>query len=225
MGERAARALRATTSRDGAVDVEAALESLHRLHRRRTAVKGAVVCGAFAVAATMIGVVQLSGAPQPPQEPAASVEFPPLGDEYDVIASSLSPARTAEAVATYRDGQPAVVLVRTPGSGSFEVAWSAPTAHERGSGALPFPAAVDWSPDGARLAILVGQEQERGDGADPVTLTLLAVNSDGTARETVAEVGTCGCSAVLPTLTWSGDEVAIAVPDGPDQGLHIEEMP
>ena len=61
--------------------------------------------------------------------------------------------------------------------------------------------------------------------SDPVDLTLLGVNPDGTARETVTEVGACDCSAVLPELTWSGDEVAVTVPDGPDQGFHIEEMP
>ena len=226
MGERAARALRATTFQNGAVDIDAALESLHRLHRRRRAVRGAAVAGAFAVGATTIGIVQFSGAPPDAQEPSVTADFLPLGDGYEVITSSLSPARTAEAVATYREGQPAVVLVRTAGSSSFDVAWSAPTAHERGSGDLPFPAAVGWSPDGSRIAILIGQERQRGDAVSaPVDLMLLTVNPDGTARETVAEVGTCGCSAVLPTLTWSGDEVAIAIPDGPDQGLHTEKMP
>jgi hypothetical protein len=226
MGERAARALRATTLHDNPVETEAALQSLHRLHRQRRAIRGATVAGAIAVTATAIGVVQINGGSHDREDPAATANFARLGDRYEVIASSVSPAGTAEAVATYRDHQPAVVLIRTSGSSSFDVAWSAPTAHERGSGDLPFPAAVGWSPDGSRIAILVGQERERGGAvSDPVDLTLLAVNPDGTARQTITEVGTCRCSALLPTLTWTADQVAIAIPDGPDQGLHIEEMP
>lgn len=225
MGERAARALRATTFQDGAVDVEAALGSLHRRHRRRTAVRRAAAVGAFAVAAATVGIVQISNALHDPQRPPTAAGLAPLGDEYDVIASSLSPTRTAEAVATYREGQPAVVLVRTSGTSSFDVAWSAPTAHERGDDELPFPTAVEWSPDGSQIAILIGMHRDRGGRPSSVDLVLLVVNPDGTARQTIAEVGTCGCSAVLPTLSWSGEQVAITIPDGPDRGLHVEEMP
>jgi hypothetical protein len=225
-GEHAARALRATTFDDSAVDPEPALEKLHRLHRQRMAIRGAVVVGAFAVAATAVAVVQLNGGSPDRQQPSVTADFPPLGDGFEVVASALSPGGSTEAVATYREGQSAVVLVRTAGSDTLDVAWSAPTAHERGSGDLPFPAAVHWSPDGSRLAILVGQQRRRGTaGSGPVDLTLVTVNPDGTARDIVAEVGSCRCSRLLPTLSWAGDEIAITIPDGPDQGVHREEMP
>jgi hypothetical protein len=227
LGNQAARALRAAAlNESAAVDPAAALRSLHRLRRGRTAVRSALAAGAVAVTATAImGLPFTDDSEHATQEPAASPSLPALGAGYDVIASATSPDGTAEAVATYRDGQPAVVLIRTAGSSAMEVAWSAPTAHERGTGSMPFPAAVGWAPDGSRLAILVGQERPRELAASsPVDLALVTTNPDGTSRQTVAQVGTCDCAGVLPTLTWSSDRVAITIPDGPDQGLHIEEM-
>jgi hypothetical protein len=230
LGEQAARALRAAAASDAAVvDTDAALRSLRERHRRRSAVRGIALTGAAAVA--VAGAVV--GGPQLWEvfgndrvEPSRAVDFPPLGPGYDVIATSVSPAGTAEAVATYREGQPAVVLLRTSGSASSDVAWSAPTAHELGDLNVPFPAAVGWAPDGSRIAILVGQERGRVDTAsDPVDLTLLTVNPDGTTRQTLGDVGTCRCSAALPTLTWSGDQLAISIPDGPDEGHYTKEMP
>lgn len=228
LGTQAARALRAAALEESAaVDTAAALRSLHRLRRGRTAVRSALVAGAVVVTAIAMGLPFTDDSELATREPAASPSLPALGDGYDVIASATSPDGTAEAVATYRDGQPAVVLIRTAGSTAMEVAWSAPTAHERGSGSMPFPAAVGWAPDGSRLAILVGQERQREDAAPTaVDLALVTMNPDGTSRQTVvAEVGTCHCSSVLPTLTWSADQVSITIPDGPDQGLQTEEMP
>lgn len=226
-GGEAARALRATTYRGAtAVDTAAALTALRRIHRRRATVRSAAAAGAVALAVTAVTGLQLSGVLQHTSgESASAPVLPALGSGYDVIATSVSPDGTAEAVATYRDGQTAVVLVRTPASGSTEVVWSAPTAHERGSGTTSFPAAVGWAPDGSRLAVLVGQERpHRATGPTRVDLTLLAMDPDGTARHTVAVVGTCQCSGALPTLAWSADRVAIDIPDGPDHGLHTEEI-
>ena len=225
LGERAARALR-DTALYGTTDVDpqAALESLHRLHRRRSALRG-VVAGAVVLVAA-IGGLRLAGASEHDRPEPPAVDFPTPEDGYDVIASSVSPSGTAEAVATYREGQPAVVMVATLKSASSDVVWSAPTPHERGNSNVPFPAAIGWKPDGSRLAILVGQERGPVDStADPIDLTLLTVNPDGTARQSIAEVGTCRCAAVLPTLTWTGSQVDISIPDGPDQGSYTQEMP
>lgn len=229
LGARAARAMRDAAALDmAAIDTDAALRTLRRRHRRRMASRRIALAAALAVGALMVGGlpfpdVERRDAPAPS---GARDDFPPLGDGYEVIASAVSPAGTAEAVATYREGQPAVVLFRTSGSSSVDVAWSAPTAHELGDLNVPFPAAVGWAPDGSRIAILVGQERGRVDTVpDPVDLTLLTVDPDGTARQVVAEVGACRCSASLPTLAWSGDRITVSIPDGPDQGELTKEAP
>ena len=227
LGERAARALRETAAQDTAsLDTQSALERLRRVDRRRSAVRG-VVLGTLVLVGAAIGGAQLSGASEHDRpDPAPFVDFPPLEDGYDVIASAVAPSGGAEAVATYREAQPAVVLVRTPGETTFDVVWSAPTPHELGDRNVPFPAAVGWKPDGSRIAILVGQERGPVDRrSDLVDLTLVTVNPDGTARQIVAEVGTCRCASTLPAPAWDADQVEIDIPDGPDQGPHTREMP
>lgn len=231
LGEQAARALRDAAVLDtAATDTDATLRTLRRRHRRGVVSRRIALTAAVAAA---VGAVAVGGLPLSEvikRDSAApsgtNRDFPPLGDGYEIIASAVSPAGTAQAVATYREGQPAVVLLRTAGSASSDVAWSAPTAHELGDLNVPFPAAVGWAPDGSRIAILVGQERGRVDTAShPVDLTLLTVNPDGTARQVVAEVGACRCSATLPTLTWSGDQITVSIPDGPGQAELTKEVP
>jgi len=226
VAERAARALRDTAVHDTAdLDTDKAIDALHRIGRRRTAQRGMVAVTIGLVAAAW--GLQVSGdAGHGRPEPAPAVDFPPLEDGYEVIASAVSSSGDSQAVATYREGQTAVVIVRPLDRNQSDVVWSAPTPHELGDRNVPFPTAVDWAPDGSRIAILVGQEQGAVDSsADPVELTLVTANPDGTARQRVAEVGRCVCATTLPTLTWSGDQVEITIPDGPDQGHYTQEMP
>jgi hypothetical protein len=223
MGTRAAADLRAASQ----VDCEASLAALHRLDRRRRTQRrrATLACGlTVAVAIGMISRFDSSDGEAP--EPLPRPSFTPLGGGYDVIDSDVSPTGLLEAVATFREGQPAVVLVRAADAGSYDVAWSAPTSHELGREDPPWPAAVSWRPDGSRLAVLTAQERDvRHAAARRVELTLLTVNPDGTERRAVAEVGTCRCSADQPAMTWSRNQVAITIPDGPDQGLHTTDMP
>jgi hypothetical protein len=226
VAERAARAMRDTAMRDTAdLDTNMAIDTLRRFGRRRTALRGVGAVTIVLVAAAW--GLQLSGdSGHDRPEPSRSIDFPPLDEGYDVIASAVSPSGMAEAVATYREGQTAVVIVRTLERTPPDVVWSAPTPHELGDRNVPFPTAVDWAPDGSRIAILVGQEQGAvNTTADPVELTLVTANPDGTARQSVAEVGRCRCADTLPTLTWSGDQVEVDIPDGPDRGRYTREMP
>ena len=174
----------------------------------------------------VIGVTLFPGTTEQGHEPLPAPSFAPLGEGYTVIASQVSPSGTSEAVATAREGQSDVVLVRTTDPGTSDIAWSAPAAQYLGDHNVPRPAAVAWAPDGSKIAILVALE--RGpvdDDPDLVDLTFLTVNPDGTERRTLAQVGTCSCTDALPTLIWSHNQVDVDIPDGPDRGHYTKEMP
>lgn len=209
------------------VDTDVALDALRRLDARRTIRRRATAASAALVAVAAVGITMLPvGSRDDRQDPLPAPSFAPLGDEYDVIASETSPTGTSQVVATARDGQPDVVLVRTTDADSVDIAWSAPPAQYLGGRNAPRPAAVAWAADGSRVAIVVALERGRADDVpDLVDLTLLTVNPDGTERRTVARIGSCACTDALPTLTWSHDQVEVDIPDGPDAGHYTKEMP
>jgi hypothetical protein len=222
--ERAAASLRDATQ----VDTEAGLESLYRLEGRRSTRRHVAWGVLAAVVVATVWAGHVSRAPdrdRPELTPAAG--FPPLGRGYDVTDTDVSPDGDTEAVATYRDGEPAVVLVRGAGTEQSHVIWSAPTAHELGDRNVPWPAAVSWAADGSRIAILVAQERgPRDEVLDLVDLTLVTVNSDGTGREVVDVIGRCWCTGDGPTVTWMDDaQVEVGIPDGPDEGQQTRELP
>jgi Tol biopolymer transport system component len=201
------------------VDVEAGLAKLHRVHgrgARRRAVAGAsVLVAALAVGAAAVRPV-LDHDTAPPAGSTAG-----LGAGYDVLATAVSPSGRLEAVATLRDGQPAVVLVRRAGSDQQRVVWSAETPQELVRQNPSRPVAVTWSPDGHRLAVLVARPPYGGTTATD-ELRLLTVDRDGSdRREVPAELGPCACTTHAPTLTWTTDgrtlEVGVPRGDGSDQ--------
>lgn len=222
LGEQAAHALRDTAR----FNTESGLQSLMHLDRRRTRQHrvGGVIATLLVASAAWLGMLGLGSQPRPQPLPAPT--FGPIDPSYDVVDTDVSRAGDAEALATFRDGLTAVVLVRTSADDAVDVVWSAPTEHEVGDRNLPWPAAVSWAPDGSKLAVLVAQERGRPDESkDPVELTLVTLNRDGTHRMVVGIVGACWCSDTTPTVTWSvSDRVEINVPDGPDEGRYTEEI-
>ena len=226
VAERAARALLDTAVRDTAdVDTDKAIDTLHRVGRRRTAQRGMVAVTIGLVAAAW--GLQLSGdSGHGRPEPAPAVDFPPLDDGYEVIASAVSPSGKAASGGHIPGGSDRCRHRPHPRPEPIRrrVERADPSRAGRPQRALPH---------GRGLG--PGRIQDRHPGrsgagavdaiADPVELTLVTANPDGTARQSVAEMGRCACVAALPTLTWSGDQVEINIPDGPDQGHYTQEMP
>jgi dipeptidyl aminopeptidase/acylaminoacyl peptidase len=208
-GRTAADSLWATT---GDLDVEARLGQLHRAgqpeaSRRRAVVGAAALVAALAVGAAAVRPVLDTDTAPPPATTSG------LGPGYDVLATAVSPSGQLEAVATLRDGQPAVVLVRRAGSGNLRVVWSAETPQELVRTNPSRPVAVAWSPDGRRLAVLVARPPY-GESATTDELRLITLDRDGSdRREVPAELGPCTCSAHAPTLSWADAEhLEVGVP-------------
>jgi hypothetical protein len=217
-GVRAGQALR----RAAQVDAEAWLHDLQRTRRHRARVRnGVVLAGVVVLAATSWSY--RPGQTERPGSDRGSVAIGPrltLGETE--VDSDRSASGARDAVAVLREGQPAVVRVGVAGSTDQHVVWSAPTAHELGDRNLPWPAAVEWAPDGSLLAIVVAQERGRVDDIDdPVELTLVTVGADGAGRRIAGDVGTCLCRDTRPVLSWTGaNQLEVLIPDGPDRGVQ-----
>jgi hypothetical protein len=159
----------------------------------------------------------------PPSEPA----FPALGDGYDVVDAAVSPSGQMEAVATLRDGEAAVVLVRRADEPDQDVVWSARTPQEVGRENVSRPVSVAWAPDEHQLALLIAQVPF-GQPSSREVLTLLTVSTDGSGRRVIADdVGSCECDAALPTLSWSRDgrRIEVVVPNDTGPGRYDVALP
>lgn len=225
VAERAARELRASAAGSDVLAIEAGLADLCRRSSRRTTgrVVGLAVTGVVAAAAVWAG--SPPGAGPDRVQPLPAADFPPLGGLFDVIAVDDAPSGETQVVATRRDGQPSVVVVRTRRTPALDVVWSAPTSHELGDREVPFPAAVAWAPDESAIAIVVAQPRgRREERTGLIDLQLVTVAPDGSGRRLVGAIGTCRCTDALPTMEWAG-RIVVAVPDGPDRGPWARRVP
>jgi len=217
-GGRAGQALR----RAAQVDAEAWLCDLHKTRRHRVRGRNAVVLAGVVVLTVTAWSYRLGHAERHEGRDGSVAIGPSLAIGETEVDSDRSASGSIDAVAVLRDGQPAVVRVGAVGSTDHHVVWSAPTAHELGDRNLPWPAAVEWAPDGSLLAIVVAQERGPVDDTDdPVDLTLVTVGADGAGRRIQGEIGTCLCRAGRPILSWTGaDQLKAQIPDGPDRGVQ-----
>ena len=210
-GRRAAESLWAEVADE---DVEARLAALHRTGSRPPRRWQAPVAAAVLVGALAVGVTVVRPGDDHAAHPVAPV-LPTLGTGYHVLASDLSPSGRRQAVATLRDGQPAVVLVRRLGVGRSQVVWSGETPQELVRANPSHAVAVAWSPSGRQIALLVARRPYGAGAAADDDLALLTVAPDGSGRRQVpADLGVCACADALPALTWSADgrELTVAVP-------------
>lgn len=209
-----------------ATDVEQRLTALHRTHAVRTRRRHTVVGASLLAAAVGMGAAVARLPEDRTPDPVASA--PPAATMYNVLVSDTAPSGRLEALAATRQDQPAVVVVRRPGTAEQQVVWSAETAQELVRANLSRPVAVAWAPDGKRLAFLVARRPYGRNASADDDLTLLTVAPDGAGRRQVpADLGPCTCTTDLPTLTWSadGDAIAIDVPLGTTTTHHDVTVP